>query len=203
MPAEGVPGHGFVTGDVPLHSPDDSVQIFPELRPKPEKMRGPPNNDRQVLQAMRTNRYSEPAAVIVGRRYSPRHRRLSTALPAYLQVVADSFDPFAKTALEDPAAEIVNFIPGFRPGPGLHRVTRAERMAVFEVPGSRNCLPYFVRRCCNRPFDRYRPSELRFAVTCTHRASDSGSIPRSREKDAPVAPTTAVVRSRSTSSLSR
>jgi hypothetical protein len=56
---------------------------------------------------------------------------LAPPTSADLEVVAYAFDPLAKSTYVDPAAEIVDFIAGFFPGPDVNRILRAEGMAQF------------------------------------------------------------------------
>lgn len=71
MPAERVPRHGFVPDREPSNPPDDGVQVLSEQWSKPEYVWKPPKNDRNVLQGVRTDLYSESTAVIVDGRYAP------------------------------------------------------------------------------------------------------------------------------------
>jgi hypothetical protein len=108
--AEFVPRNWLATGDIPLETSHNGVQIFLEHGAEPKHLWQPPDQNGNILKRMRINRYSEGTAANIDGRNSPRHRRLLTARSADLKIVADSFNPLMKTTLVDPATEIVNLV---------------------------------------------------------------------------------------------
>ena len=111
MRAELIPPHGLFAGHVPVDAPDDGQKIGAEHGPETHDMRQPPNHDREVLECVRKNSYSQGAVVFAARSDAPRYERPAPSRPANLKIVANAIDPPAEAALEHPAAVVVNLVP--------------------------------------------------------------------------------------------
>jgi hypothetical protein len=83
----------------------------------------------------------------ITRQDSPRHERCTAATPTYLKVIADPVNPPAKAALENPATEVMNLIPGRLTRPDINRILGTERMTQLEIPRQGDGLPHLLRWC--------------------------------------------------------
>ncbi len=146
-------------GQVPLEAAKHGGQIFPQHGPQAQRMRQPSNCRGETLKHVRVDGYSESGDLFVARRNAPGNKRRPSAASADLEIVAASVDPSQKSALEHQPAEIVNFVPRFRPRPDRDRVLPAEGMTQLEVAGRRYGVPEFVGGGIDLSCDGDRPFE--------------------------------------------
>jgi hypothetical protein len=90
---------------------------------------------------------SESGLDLRTRQDSPRDERGTAATPGYLKVIADPVNPPTKAALEDPATEVMNLIPGGLTRPDINRILGTERMTKLEIPRQGDGLPHLLRWC--------------------------------------------------------
>ena len=110
MRAECIPRHRLATDNVPLEASHDGVEVFAEHGTNPDQVRNPSDDDRNVLQNVRTHRYAQGAMLIIDRSDPPGYRRHAATGPTNFQVIAHAFMPLAKVSLINPPAEIMDFV---------------------------------------------------------------------------------------------
>ena len=159
MRAECVPWNCLAADDIPLEPPYDGIQVPAQLRPEPQRVWNPTDDSGDVLQSMRTDSDAKRTGMMVDRRYPPGHQRQSAAFSADFEIVTNPFEPFAKPAFKNPAAEIANFVVRIRSRPGMDGITCTERMTELEVSRSRDSAPDFLRRCRDSSLDGHGPFE--------------------------------------------
>jgi hypothetical protein len=96
---------------------------------------------------MRVHRDSESGFDSSLRQDSPRDERGPAATPTYFKVIADAVNPPTEAALEDPATEVMDLIPGGFTRPGIDRILGTERMTQLEISRQGDRLPQLLRWC--------------------------------------------------------